>query len=57
MSSNSSGVAGFTNFFGFAPDYNTFALSINGDDAVELFKNGIAVDVFGNINVDGSGQA
>ena len=57
VSSNSSGVAGFTNFFGFAPDYNTFALSINGDDAVELFKNGIAVDVFGNINVDGSGQA
>lgn len=57
VSSNASGVAGFTNFFGFAPDYNTFAMSINGDDAVELFGNGQVIDVFGDINVDGTGQA
>ena len=57
VSSSSSGVAGFTNFFGFAPNYSSFALGINGDDAVELFKNGSVVDVFGDINVDGSGQA
>ena len=50
-------MAGFTNFFGFAPNYSSFALGINGDDAVELFKNGSVVDVFGDINVDGSGQA
>jgi predicted extracellular nuclease len=47
---------GFTTFFGFAPDYTSFAASINGDDAIELFKNGSVVDVFGDINVDGSGE-
>ena len=49
--------AGFTNFFGFAPDYvNATAASINGDDAIELFENGTVIDVFGDINVDGTGQ-
>jgi hypothetical protein len=47
---------GFTSFFGFAPDYTSSAASINGDDAIELFHNGFVVDVFGDINVDGSGQ-
>ena len=32
------------------------AANINGDDAIELFENMIVVDVFGDINVDGSGQ-
>ena len=31
-------------------------MSINGDDALELFKNGAVIDVFGDINADGSGQ-
>jgi predicted extracellular nuclease len=48
---------GFNTFFGFAPDYITGAAGINGDDAIELFKNGSVVDVFGDINVDGTGQA
>jgi len=30
---------------------------INGDDAIELFHNGLVVDVFGDINVDGTGEA
>jgi hypothetical protein len=51
---------GFTSFFGFAPDYTTGAMSINGDDAIELFYVGgstpIVVDIFGDINVDGTGQ-
>ena len=47
----------FSTFFGFAPDHTSFAASINGDDAIELFKNGSVVDIFGDINVDGSGQA
>ena len=47
----------FENFFGFAPDYTSFAASINGDDAIELFENGAVVDVFGEIDVDGSGTA
>jgi predicted extracellular nuclease len=47
---------GFTAFFGFSPDYTSNAASINGDDAIELFHNGVVADVFGDINVDGSGQ-
>ncbi|GAA3626927.1 T9SS type A sorting domain-containing protein [Flavivirga jejuensis] len=48
---------GFTNFFGFAPNFTNSAANINGDDAIELFFNNNVVDVFGDINVDGSGQA
>ena len=44
------------NYFGFAPDYTDGAANINGDDAIELFKNAAVIDVFGDINVDGTGQ-
>lgn len=46
----------FANFFGFAPNYTSGAMSINGDDAIELFMNGGVVDIFGDINVDGTGE-
>lgn len=46
----------FTTYFGSPPDYTSSAASINGDDAIELFQNGAVVDVFGDINVDGTGQ-
>jgi predicted extracellular nuclease len=49
-------MTGFSTFFGFPPDYTSGAANINGDDAIELFENGSVVDVFGDINVDGSGQ-
>ncbi|MFT5859520.1 MAG: hypothetical protein ACI865_001623 [Flavobacteriaceae bacterium] len=52
----SSDSTGFNNFFGFNSDYVTGAMSINGDDAVELFQGGSVIDVFGDINVDGTGQ-
>jgi len=46
----------FTAFFGFAPDYTDgSAPNNNGDDAIELFMNGSVVDVFGDINLDGTG--
>jgi endonuclease/exonuclease/phosphatase family metal-dependent hydrolase len=45
----------FNTFFGFDPNYTSNAASINGDDAIELFKNGVAIDVFGDINADGTG--
>jgi hypothetical protein len=45
----------FNNFFAFAPTYNSAAASINGDDAIELFRNGVVVDTFGDINTDGTG--
>lgn len=46
----------FTEWFGFAPDYTSSSMAINGDDAVELFKSGTAFDVFGDPNVDGNGE-
>lgn len=46
----------FTSFFGFAPDYVTSAVNINGDDAIELFENGVVIDVFGDIGLSGTGQ-
>ncbi|GAC05786.1 ExeM/NucH family extracellular endonuclease [Paraglaciecola chathamensis] len=46
----------FNAFFGFEPTYTDSAANINGDDAIELFCDGVVVDVFGDINVDGSGQ-
>ncbi len=46
----------FEVFFGFAPDYTDDAANINGDDAIELFKDGAVIDVFGDVNVDGTGQ-
>ena len=46
----------FANFFGFAPDFMTTAINVNGDDAIELFQNGVVIDVFGQISVDGTGQ-
>lgn len=52
-----SSAADFLTYFGFAADYeNSTATAINGDDAVELFMNGNVIDVFGDINTDGTGQ-
>jgi plastocyanin len=45
----------FNTFFGFDPDFTDGAMSINGDDAIELFLNGTVIDVFGDINEDGTG--
>ncbi|MBU3004380.1 ExeM/NucH family extracellular endonuclease [Paraglaciecola arctica] len=47
----------FEVFFGFAPTDTSGAAGINGDDAIELFRDGVVVDVFGDINTDGSGEA
>ena len=53
-----SAVDQFTAFFGFAPTYNAGSvMSINGDDAIELFENGSVSDTFGDINTDGNGEA
>ncbi|MCP4356770.1 MAG: ExeM/NucH family extracellular endonuclease [Chloroflexi bacterium] len=48
--------SGFNSFFGFNPDYTSSTASINGDDAIELFTSGAVSDVFGDINLDGTGQ-
>ncbi|NNK27359.1 MAG: T9SS type A sorting domain-containing protein [Flavobacteriaceae bacterium] len=44
---------GSTNaYFGITPDYIDGALSINGDDAIELFSGGAVIDTFGTIDCD-----
>lgn len=48
---------GFDAFFGFLPTYTSSVALINGDDAIELFQNGSVIDTFGDINVDGTGEA
>lgn len=50
---------GFVDFFGFEPDYideMDGSVNVNGNDAIELFFNGEVVDVFGDIDTDGSGE-
>ncbi len=53
-----SDAAAFEAYFGFAPTYvdSLGAVNVNGDDAMELFYNGAVIDVFGDINTDGTGQ-
>ncbi len=46
----------FNTFFGFDPTFVDGTANVNGDDAIELFNNGMVIDVFGDINVDGSGE-
>ena len=60
----------FTTFFGSVADFESGAVSINGDDAIELFYDAAGfpadldtytgtptvTDTFGDIDVDGSGQ-
>ena len=40
---------GFTAYFGFAPDYTTGALNVNGNDVVVLRNNATIIDLFGVI--------
>jgi len=55
----------FTTWFGFAPNYTSGQAGINGDDAIELFYDASGsfsgsesvIDVYGDVSVDGTGQA
>lgn len=50
--------AEFRNFFGFDADYydsNPDAHNFNGDDAIEIFKDGVVIETYGDANVDGTG--
>ena len=38
-------------------DEDTDDISQNGDDAIELFEMGVVIETFGEIDIDGSGQA
>ncbi len=48
---------GFNSFFGFASRLmKMVSMGINGDDAVELFENGVVIDTYGAIDVNGDGE-
>lgn len=47
---------GFAEFLGFAPNFTSSAMSINGDDAIELFKEGRVIDLYGDTEQDGTGE-
>ena len=47
----------FTTFLGFPPNFTGSVAFINGDDAVELFKDGVVIDVYGDPNVNGDFEA
>lgn len=53
----SSDSAAFATYFGFNADFIDNTSNINGDDAIELFKDSVVVDVFGDVNIDGTGTA
>ncbi|MDP6944671.1 MAG: calcium-binding EGF-like domain-containing protein, partial [Myxococcota bacterium] len=46
---------GFFDYFGLFPDAVHGELSINGNDAIELFRNGVVIDTFGDINSTAGG--
>lgn len=46
----------FQTWFGVSADYQSGNMSINGDDAIELFKNGVVIDLFGDQGTDGTGE-
>lgn len=46
----------FIDYFGFSPTIEGDAANINGDDAIELYENGDVIDVFGEVDVDGTGE-
>ncbi|MFT7624910.1 MAG: hypothetical protein ACI9WU_004101 [Myxococcota bacterium] len=46
----------FEEFFGGPPNYISGIASSNGNDAFGLSKDGVLVDVFGEIGVDGDGE-
>ncbi len=42
----------FLTFYGFEANYVSGAISINGNDALELFENGVVIDAFGDVGVN-----
>jgi hypothetical protein len=47
--------ATYTTFYGGSADYESASVNFNGDDAIELFEGATVIDIFGDINVDGTG--
>ncbi len=50
-------VPGFQAYFGFAPNYTSSVLNVNGNDVVGLFFDGVLYDHYGEPLVNGTGTA
>ena len=50
-------LADFNTYFGYNIVFVNGVASINGDDAIVLYQNGTAFDVFGNPSLDGTGAS
>ncbi|RUA28364.1 MAG: T9SS C-terminal target domain-containing protein [Bacteroidetes bacterium] len=48
---------GFNSFFGMMPTYTSGVVGINGDDAIELYEGTTIIDTFGDVDMDGTGEA
>jgi len=46
----------FHNYFGLPPTFFNPMFNMNGDDAIELYEEGQVIDVFGDIELDGTGE-
>ncbi|MDG1798520.1 MAG: T9SS type A sorting domain-containing protein [Flavobacteriales bacterium] len=44
------------NSFNFMIQDDSSVITQNGDDAVELYENGIVIETFGDVNIDGTGE-
>lgn len=44
------------NSFNFMIQDDSSVITQNGDDAIELYKNGIVIETFGDVNIDGTGE-
>ncbi len=47
----------FSTYMGFAPTFTTGVANVNGDDPFELYFQGTVIDVYGDVALDGSGEA
>ncbi|MCD4792676.1 MAG: lamin tail domain-containing protein [Bacteroidales bacterium] len=47
----------FNTAYGFDPDQTSSAISGNGDDVYELYNGSSVVDIYGEVGVDGTGEA
>ncbi len=45
----------FTDYFGMSTSFVFPSINVNGDDAIELFENAQPLDVFGDVDMDGTG--
>jgi hypothetical protein len=48
---------GWYGVFGFTPDYSDGDLDVNGNDAIELYREGVVIDLFGESDDNGAGTA